>query len=690
MAESDTTPGLPVRRASALNTPRDGDNNENDNIYDNALVLTCDQLQEVDDFCNQLHGKTDDDDKLQLCAEKCNELLRDDTRLQILIATYDDVMSAACRAYENKKREKTGRTPLPIGRNKKTDNNAERDEWERYFGVATYAAQVKSNCLVALKAVAVRWGREAVLHYQWASKGERFCNLLRAAALDVPKWADAALALNIIMSRRHVDVKRHCGIACSRDPITPSDLKELKGFPMSEIRNTILPAGFGLDEFGIIVHEQFALPRPPSACSTRPPAESDLPTEPSDRASDSELSDPPDTESSEPPTASQHSEAAEDGLMDDATTDRYINELLKEMEPELETEAERTISQPPPVPAPQSLETNSPNPPTGMSLRERTQLSYKDTPSRGSRTRSTPVKASAAPKAPPPCCPVPSTLLGALDNTTPFKPESFFAIRGQLCHYHTKRLLEQVWTKHPAADQAAPSAHPPTRRRTASLSDITQPFKRPRLEDPPLFPSISAQGTAPSHDQEADEAYRKQVLAELQYPTHTLPPDSHGKQTADLVQALLGNIIPPNTDRSRGPVDTLFCTGSEAADLVQSVSSHSVPIITEGQQQFRWSKNGRPIVQLFHRMTYLDRTVSVQILSRNSTEDPFEDRTLGEVQQRFLMGDTVDPWKILDLQSPLPSSILPNFLTGENCGLLLHVRDTVLMEKSAERVVALS
>ena len=61
----------------------------------------------------------------------------------------------------------------------------------------------------------------------------------------------------------YLDIKRHCGIACSRDPFTPSDLKELKGFPMSEIRDTILPAGFGLDEFGIIVHEQFAVPRPP-------------------------------------------------------------------------------------------------------------------------------------------------------------------------------------------------------------------------------------------------------------------------------------------------------------------------------------------------------------------------------------------------------------------------------------------
>src|SRR6266566_4983363 len=103
----ETAPGLSVRCVSALDTTRDSDDNENDDVDDNALVLTCDQLQEVYNFCNQLQGKTDDDDRLQLYAEKCNELLRRDTRLQILIAIYNDVMSAVYRRYKNKKQEKT-------------------------------------------------------------------------------------------------------------------------------------------------------------------------------------------------------------------------------------------------------------------------------------------------------------------------------------------------------------------------------------------------------------------------------------------------------------------------------------------------------------------------------------------------------------------------------------------------------
>ncbi|KAL8296022.1 hypothetical protein RB600_001488 [Gaeumannomyces tritici] len=626
------TLGLLVRRASAPDVARN-DDDENDNVEDNALVLTCDQLQQVDEFRSQLLDRTDDADKFELCAEKCNELLRHDTGLQILIAAYDDVMSAACRGYENKKQEKTStRTPLPTGRNKKTDNNAERDEWERYFGVATSAAQVKSKCLVALKAVAKRWGREVVLYYEWASRGESFCNLLRAGALHVPNWGDAALALNIIMCRRHTTVRR-AGIDSSRDPITQADLKELKRFSVSEIRDNDLPAGFGRDKFGIVVCEKFAVPRP------KPPVES-RPTEFSDAAGDSDLSAPPGTDFTE-------------------------------------------LSEPD--------ETNSLDPPTRKSLRPSTQLSYKETPNRGSGTiRSVPANTSAVSKAlAPPCCPVSSTLLGTLDNEIIFNPADFFAIRGQLCHRHTQSLLNQIWVKRPATDQAMSLADPATRRRTTSLPDITQPFKRPRIENPSLFPSVSARGTELLHDQEADEAYRKRALTELQNTTSTPPPNSHGQQTADLVQALLKKITLPNTDRSRGPVDAIFCTGIEAADLIESIPPCSVPIITERQQQFQWSKNGRPILQLFHRMTCLDRTVSVQIPSRSSERDSFEVRTLVEVQKRFLsMENMASPWNILDLQSPLPSSILPNFLTGENSGLLLHVRDAVLMEKSAERVVA--
>ncbi|KAK3390610.1 hypothetical protein B0H63DRAFT_539001 [Podospora didyma] len=182
------------------------------------------------------------------------------------------------------------------------------------------------------------------------------------------------------------------------------------------------------------------------------------------------------------------------------------------------------------------------------------------------------------------------------------------------------------------------------------------------------------------------EAWSDRFVFTLATPEHEITTPSQGS-----LGALLGNIRLPNTDESRGPVDALCCTGVKAAHLVESVPPLGVPIITEGQQQLQWNKSDRPIVELFRRMTCLERTVSVQIPSRSSTEDSFEGRTLLEARRRFLSKEYTDsPWNILDLQSPLPTSILPHFLTGENSGLLLHVRNTILMEKSAERVAASS
>jgi len=69
-------------------------------------VVTRNQLQQVDEFRNQLLNRANDANKLELCAGKCNKLLHHNSELQILIAAYDDVISAACRGNESKKQEK--------------------------------------------------------------------------------------------------------------------------------------------------------------------------------------------------------------------------------------------------------------------------------------------------------------------------------------------------------------------------------------------------------------------------------------------------------------------------------------------------------------------------------------------------------------------------------------------------------
>ncbi|CCF34595.1 hypothetical protein CH063_01167 [Colletotrichum higginsianum] len=194
----------------------------------------------------------------------------------------------------------------------------------------------------------------------------------------------------------------------------------------------------------------------------------------------------------------------------------------------------------------------------------------------------------------------------------------------------------------------------------------------------------------PLHDQMADEAYCKQVLAGLQerLARNKSFLNTHGEEADKLVYNILQKAQQPQTDESCGEVDALFCTACEATSRVESGSS-DVPIFTESQQQFRWNGRDRPIEELFRRMEDFDRSVSVQVPSRSSSLSSFESQKLSQVRNRFLKKlETNDPWNILDLRSPLPPSILPTFLTGENCQLLPRVRDMVLTGSRAERAVA--
>ncbi|KAK3983849.1 hypothetical protein QBC44DRAFT_390770 [Cladorrhinum sp. PSN332] len=188
-------------------------------------------------------------------------------------------------------------------------------------------------------------------------------------------------------------------------------------------------------------------------------------------------------------------------------------------------------------------------------------------------------------------------------------------------------------------------------------SDNT-PLKRLRLDDPAtIYGSLSTaleQEYCLEQDPVRDEAYRQRALRELQSAENSL--DSWGRRTNNLVE--FGRV--------------------------------EAPIFTQSQQPFQWRGEDRPISQFFSRMEDLglDRTVSVQIPSRTLQEESCERKTLLEVQDRFLIQRlTMNPWNLLDLQSPIPSA-LPSFLEGENCQLLLRIRDAVLMGGSAERIAA--
>lgn len=154
---------------------------------------------------------------------------------------------------------------------------------------------------------------------------------------------------------------------------------------------------------------------------------------------------------------------------------------------------------------------------------------------------------------------------------------------------------------------------------------------------------------------------------------------SHGALNDEWVKKILRNIQHPTLDNS----EALFVT-PEAASVILDSQTPDIPIFTIGKL-FRWKQGRKPLEQIFGYIADLNWTTSVQIPSRDSSEDSFELRTLREIYERFSGGpDLNDPWNVLEMQSPLPSC-LPDFLSGENCQLLLRIRDTVLSTGSAGR-----
>lgn len=224
------------------------------------------------------------------------------------------------------------------------------------------------------------------------------------------------------------------------------------------------------------------------------------------------------------------------------------------------------------------------------------------------------------------------------------------------------------------------------------MNGTSQPHQdsHPQSAGWPRTPSQQSRSCRPSLSARQDDAFRYKVLAELaQNFTDKKEDDwSRGETTNRYIHAILSKCQHPNTDLRKGPVEAGFLSGREAAHVIER-GTERIPIFTEGQQQFMWSSHGRPIAQLFHRMEDLTREVSVQIPSHDFDVPSYETKSLAEIRDRFICGrSSQDPWNILDLRSPLPPSILPSFLTGENCQLLPRIRDSLLEGHSAERTKA--
>ncbi|KAK4463628.1 ATP synthase subunit alpha [Cladorrhinum samala] len=681
-------------------------------------VLKNDHVERVFQLRAKICARETDPERYELCVQVRDELLRESSEVQLLAAACDHVMSTHCAKYKDRK----------LAREKRSTKRTKLDEdceWDRFLGVAERGLEIKSQCLSPLKTVAACWGEDVVQHYQWVYRGPKYCKVLCTAARNVHPWKRAVKALNWLMlerSQQGPSLKRR-PIHDSSNPIQQGDLDNLAKYPPGAEGVTKAPEGFGFDKFGLLVHEKHAsvFPQadgPVSLSSSTLPEVGRSDTSESDRmnlgpiaqevintvlaegaseamASCSQTS----SDSSEDRAAILPSPAPSDTA--NATADSSITS----------EELDRTDSDTDCAEAEDGLGLANAEPDQSTRVAPRPRPSYQGLAgNRAAKPRQARLPRIQVPDIPTDCCSkVPSSLRLALANPSLFGHEAatqLFPFLGQLCREHLQRYAElRHHTNQPEAIASAKGAglleHLITpsesalyadvstsfRRRRASLSDITTPPKRPRLDTPLTLPkSPSIRGDRPAQDIIADDAYRRRVMAELRQATPVA--GSHGEKTNRLVYELLEKVLPPNTDSGRGRIEAYFCTGNEAAHTVESRSPVDAPIFTKDQQPFRWGEGGRPVEQFFRRTCVVDQFVSVQIPSRSSDEESFEVRELSKVREEFLAQKrTSDPLNVLDLQSPI-TSILPSFLTGENCELLLHVRNRVLMAGSAERVVA--
>lgn len=244
--------------------PSDDGDLPDDDLSD-ALVLSKDQAQQLDEFRRTIRLCANDSDKYELCSRRRDDLLAAHGEVRLLIAAFERVMRE-CSEYRALKLHIHATTP--------TDDTTE--QWKHFIDLATERPKVE--CIRCLKRVGLLWGQGVTQHYGWASKQQKFCKALRAGALENQDWAAAVVKLNRLMLYRHQTLGRR-QIRHSVSPIDQVDLQNLAAWkdqgpfkirdssvmiPFEPLAISDLPPCFGFDTFGLLVRVEFAVPPSPT------------------------------------------------------------------------------------------------------------------------------------------------------------------------------------------------------------------------------------------------------------------------------------------------------------------------------------------------------------------------------------------------------------------------------------------
>jgi hypothetical protein len=615
----------------------------------------------------------EDTDRLRACVLMRDELLEQRAEHEWLFASIEEVMLEECPQYEKTK----GR----CSRGK----DEEAKQWARFIGVARSGAELKKQCLAPLTKASCFWGANKVQHYQWAFVGWGYCKKLGTAASRNPTWDEAVVKLNQLLLSR---VASGTPLKVSVNPITQSDLEQLGSWQtrcdyektgkdrctlrFQPISLVDLPEGYTLDQHGLVVSTKVAHP-PRHAVDTLSSTQNGAPSPQTGGPLAS-------------PLVGSAFPAASSPLLPSRTTSPVGNSTLSSV---LEVRGS-TARIPPPENIPTirrsgriqptaSYPESSPWTSSASSLHPKRKNKVQPSIASTSHTCT--------------CTASPEFLSGIERNHQSIDvhiARVYSMQRPRLCKKHleqyatwaTKGIMQNQWPSHSQTiGQQERSELQPSKRRRLSLPEA---LSRDRAAAP-----LNTTHGRPVHDTAGDDAFREQVLDELRCKVVEGLPKTWGQWNDNRMYALLSQARRPVTSGCGDEMEAYYFTGAEAEDRLDSCVVLHGPIITENQQQFKWKDNRLPTEQLFRRLGNLDREVAVQKSSRSLREASCVKMQLSSVQYEFQKnGVSQDSLNVLRMGSPLPRSILPSFLTGEDCQLLGRIRDAVLDGNSNERCAA--
>lgn len=696
-------------------------------------------------FRASLKAIDDDADKLKACVAMRDELLEQQTELEWLFACAEGVMVDECPHYREKRRVWSRKLDVDAD----TQAEAEVKQWGRFIDIAKSGIKMKEQCLAPLTKTSGYWGIEKVRHYQWASMGLKFCKVLGTAASRIPDWEEASVKLNQLLLSRIVEGR---SLRESPNPINLIDLEHLKTWSEKNdyekkgrktcilkyhpFTNSALPAGYAFDQYGLIVLAEVAGQLQPAAHANAQSAKgcaasAAIVTSPLSVVIDTSLSSPS-------PTSSETQKSAHSSFSSPLSS----LGSTPAHSPTSDTFASSCVPTVLSYPFQASAKNNARVEPDAVGASSRTsnrlrscpKLSYTPTALRMGSTKSSTRCQSARPKTttesswsgpePTTSCScsdkVASNFLSVMErkqktNTTEdlemlmkyeaqqellclkhLKMYAKWATTCMLCHQKSEDIVSMQTPKRPTSNLLDPLPFVAAKRRRLSLPEAGSGFDRlseDAVQNPGIFFFPVAEENRdrrPVYDAKGDARFRQQVMAQLErklMPNKS--PKTWGELNIQVMYSLLSRASQPTTIADESE-EVYYMTGEEAKSRLESHIALHGPMITENQQQFRWDhRKGRPIEQLFRRMGNPTRSVSVQKPSLSLQQPSFESMRLGDVQAVFAENVTSDdPLNVLDLRNPLPRSVLPSFLTGEDCQLLSRVRDVLLEGASAERCTA--